>query len=90
MEILGAILILAGVLVGLVYGIILLVKAFKTSIWWGLAYLFIPFAALVFVIVHWQVAKKPFLMSLISIPLILIGLLLSPETMTGQDLPMPQ
>ena len=78
METLGGILIIVGALIALVYGIILLIKAFQVSIWWGLAYLLIPFAALVFIIVHWDVAKKPFLMSLISFPFIFIGLMLAP------------
>jgi len=82
MEILTAILFGAGLIVGLVYGIILLVKAFQVSIWWGLGYLLVPFVALVFVIMHWDVAKKPFLMSLLSIPLILLGVVLAP-TGTG-------
>lgn len=78
MEALGGILIIIGSLIALVYGIILLVKAFQVSIWWGLAYLLIPFAALVFIIVHWEIAKKPFLMSLLSFPFIIIGLILAP------------
>ena len=78
MEILGGILIIIGSLIGLVYGIILLVKAFQVSILWGLAYLLIPFAALVFIIVHWEVAKKPFLMSLLSIPFVVVGLMMAP------------
>ena len=76
MAIVGSLLMLVGCIIALVYGIILLVKAFQTSIWWGLAYLLIPFAALVFVIVHWEVAKKPFLMSLLSIPFIIVGAIL--------------
>lgn len=78
MEISGIIIIVAGSLIALVYGIILLIKAFQISIWWGLAYLLIPFAALVFIIVHWDIAKKPFLMSLLSFPFILVGLMLAP------------
>jgi hypothetical protein len=79
MGMLGLILIIAGSLIGVVYGIILLIKAFQVSIWWGLAYLLIPFAALVFIIMHWEVAKKPFLMSLLSIPFFIVGIILSPE-----------
>ena len=79
MEILALIFIVIGSLIALVYGILLLVKAFQVSILWGLAYLLIPFAALVFIIVHWEVAKKPFLMSLLSIPFIVIGLILAPD-----------
>ncbi len=83
METLGVILIIVGTLIALVYGIILLVKAFQVSIWWGLAYLLIPFAALVFIVVHWEVAKKPFLMSLLSFPFIIVGLILAPGIAGG-------
>jgi hypothetical protein len=79
MEMLGAIFIIVGGLIALVYGIILLVKAFQTSILWGLAYIFIPFVALIFVIMHWEVAKKPFLMGLLSIPFFIIGIILAPD-----------
>lgn len=86
MEILGMVLMGIGFLVAAVYGIILLVKAFQTSVWWGLGSLFVPFVSLIFVIVHWQVAKKPFLMGLISIPFIVLGTALMPSTMVA---PMP-
>jgi len=69
----------ASALVALFYGVILIIKAFKTSILWGVAYLLIPFAALVFIIMHWDDTKKPFLKSLISLPLCLIGLAMAPN-----------
>jgi hypothetical protein len=79
MGMLGAIFIIVGGLIALVYGIILLVKAFQTSVLWGLGYIFIPFVALVFVIMHWEETKKPFLMSLLSIPFFIVGIILAPE-----------
>jgi hypothetical protein len=39
----------------------LVVVAFKNHVGWGLAVLFIPFAAIVFAIMNWDEAKKPFL-----------------------------
>jgi FtsH-binding integral membrane protein len=81
MEILGMVLMGIGAVIALVYGIILLVKAFQTSVWWGLGYIFVPLVSLIFVIVHWQVAKKPFLMSLISIPFFILGSVLMPHSM---------
>jgi hypothetical protein len=50
-------------LFAVIAGIWLLVVAFRTSIWWGLACLVIPIAGLVFVCVHWDKAWKPFLCS---------------------------
>jgi F0F1-type ATP synthase assembly protein I len=79
MEILGIILILIGVVISLIYGIILLIKAFQAGILWGLGYLIVPFVALIFVIVHWEDTKSPFLKGLLSIPFIVIGTLLTPQ-----------
>ena len=81
---LGMVLMGIGIVIALFYGIILLVKAFQTSVWWGLGYIFVPFVSLIFVIAHWQVAKKPFLMSLTSIPFIVLGMVLMPESAVTQ------
>ena len=86
MEMVAIILFAIGALIGFVYGIILLIKAFQTSVWWGLGYLLIPFVALIFVFVHWDVAKKPFLMSLLCIPFFVVGAMLAPD-MAGEMSP---
>jgi uncharacterized membrane protein len=78
MEVLGLILLGIGAIISLIYGISLLIKAFQVSIWWGLGYLFIPIVPLIFVIVHWPIAKDPFLKGLIAFPFIVIGVLLLP------------
>ena len=41
-------------------------KAFQQQVLWGLAYLFIPFAGLVYVIKYWDNAKMPFIRALIA------------------------
>ena len=41
-------------------GVGLLIAAFRTSILWGLAVLFIAPAAIIYLILHWQDAKSPF------------------------------
>ena len=90
MTILGFVFIAIGAMVALVYGIILVTKAFQTSVVWGLAYLFVPFGAFVFLIAHWDEAGKPFLMSMLSLPLLLIGFTLLPTTETdGEDFAVP-
>jgi glutaredoxin len=48
----------------LIGSLMLLVAAFRQGILWGLAYLFVPFAALVFLIIHWREAKAGFFVSL--------------------------
>lgn len=84
MEIIGLMLIGIGAIIAMIYGIILMVKSFQVSIWWGLGYIFIPLVSLIFIIVHWQVAKDPFLKSLIAIPFIILGMILLPESTFSQ------
>ena len=64
----GMLLLIIGLLLNAVGGIWLLVTAFRTSLMWGLLSLFLPFAGLVFAVLHWKDAKKPFLISLACIP----------------------
>jgi len=54
-------------------GLVLLVKAFQTSVLWGLGYIFVPFVSLIFVILHWQDTKKPFLYLLAGAVVFAIG-----------------
>jgi hypothetical protein len=82
----GLFFIIIGALIAIFYSLILLVKAFQTSVLWGLGYVLVPFVALIFVIVHWETAKKPFLMSLISLPFCFVGFALAPEIMTSSQL----
>jgi hypothetical protein len=76
MGIIGEGLLVIGWLVSIVGSIMLLVVAFKESVWWGLGCIFIPFVALIFLIMHWAVAKKPFFIELAGAVLIIIGILL--------------
>ena len=76
MATLGMILMVVGYIFALVCGIWLLVVTFQTSIGWGIGSLLVPFVSLIFVITHWDVAKKPFLYNLCAIPVILIGIAL--------------
>lgn len=77
MEIVGLILITIGAIIALIYGIQLIILAFKTSIPWGLGYIFVPFVSLIFIIMHWEDAKRPFLKGLICIPFYLIGFMMA-------------
>ena len=77
MEIIGAISLIIGVIISVIYGIILLIRAFEAGILWGLGYIFIPFVSLIFVIVHWEEAKSPFLKGLLAIPFLIVGLSLT-------------
>ncbi len=62
-----------GAIGSLVFGIMILIKAFQTSILWGLGSLLVPFVILVFVAMHWGLTKKPFLYLVGCWVLMLIG-----------------
>lgn len=47
------------------YGLTLLVTAFRQSFWWGIGYLFVPFVALIFIVVYWPRTWRYFLMNLV-------------------------
>ena len=66
MGILGLILMAVGGIISAVFGILLLIQAFKESVVWGLVYLLVPFGALVYVVKFWDQAKDLFLKSLIG------------------------
>lgn len=78
MEAIGIILLTLGAIGSLFFGIILIVQAFQTSVLWGLGYLFIPFVSLIFVFTHWEQTKNPFLKSMLSMFIFLVGTLLMP------------
>ncbi|MGH9462370.1 MAG: hypothetical protein ACRD1X_14205 [Vicinamibacteria bacterium] len=76
MEAMALVLLIVGVLVMGITGIWLLVKAFQTSILWGLGYLFVPFVSLIFVVMYWNDTKKPFLYMLGGLALFAVGMVL--------------
>ena len=78
MEALAATCMIIGAIIAIIFGFILLMKAFQESILWGLGYLFEPFVSLIFIIVHWQEAKSPFLKGLIALPFYGLGIALMP------------
>ncbi len=77
MESIAGILLFIGFVIFLLYGIRILIMAFQKSVLWGLALLLIPFAQLVFILLHWSETKSPFLKSLLGIPFIVVGLWLT-------------
>ncbi|MCP4899376.1 MAG: hypothetical protein GY906_20620, partial [bacterium] len=50
-------LLLASGLAAVVGGVMFTIAAFRRSLLWGLAVLFVPFAALFFIVKHWQDVK---------------------------------
>ena len=75
MEILGTLVLWAGVILCLVGGLFFLIAAFRESVLWGLAVLFVPFVSLIFLILHWSRAKDSFFLQLWGIALVLIAAL---------------
>jgi hypothetical protein len=69
----GMVVMFVGVAIAVIGGIWLLVVAFQESVGWGIACLLIPFVSLVFVIMHWDKAKKPFLVNLLGAAIIIVG-----------------
>ena len=76
MTAIASILLLLGWLVSIIGGIMLLIVAFKESILWGLGCIFIPFVALIFIVMHWEQSKKPFFIELAGAVLVIIGIIL--------------
>ncbi len=73
----GLVLMVLGGLVCAVGGIWILVKAFQTSVLWGLGCLFVPFVSLVFVFTHWADTKVPFLINIGGAAVYVAGIMMS-------------
>ena len=78
MELVGMIILGIGGIISLIGGIWFLVVAFRQSVWWGLGSIFIPFVSLIFLIMHWADAKKPFFVSLLGAVIIVVVAILMP------------
>lgn len=66
-------LIILGYVIMIIGGILLVIEAFKESILWGIGCLVIPIVGLVFVVMYWDVAKKPFMIQLAGLAICFIG-----------------
>jgi hypothetical protein len=62
-----------GVLLALISGIWFLIATFKEGFLWGLACLFIPFASLIFLILHFDKVWAPFAISCLAFLLLFSG-----------------
>jgi hypothetical protein len=61
----------AGLALMFIGGLWFLIRTFQQSIWWGLGCLLCGLPSLVFLFVHWQKARDPFLMQLAGVALML-------------------
>ena len=57
-------------------GIGFLIASFRTSILWGIGCLLFYPISIVFLILHWDVAKNPFLLQLLGIGVVLLAVML--------------
>jgi hypothetical protein len=76
-------LILIGYAFLLIGSIIMLVAAFRQSVLWGLACLFVPIVSFFFLVVHWHAAKSGFVVQLIGGAFLLLGVILAPSSHHG-------
>ena len=67
------VILVAGVVMMLIGAIQILISAFRESILWGLGCLFLPFCALIYLIVHWEDAKSGFFLKLKGIFVIVLA-----------------
>jgi hypothetical protein len=70
---LGTVLYVTGIMIALICDIWIVVLAFQESVLWGLGCLFLPFIGIVFAIMYWDTAGKPFLISLGGAALAFVG-----------------
>ena len=60
-----------GLAILVIGGLWLLIEAFTASILWGIGCLLITPVSLVFIFVHWDRAKSPFILQLVGLALII-------------------
>jgi hypothetical protein len=77
-----------GLIVFLIGSIWYVIETFRVGILWGLSCMFLPFVSFVFLFVHWRVAAKPFMMSILGLVIAFLGTLLI--TSVGHTTPFPQ
>jgi hypothetical protein len=58
----------------------IMISAFRTSILWGLGWLFLPFGKLIYLIVHWDEAKPGFFLYLKGVGILALGTFLAAVT----------
>ena len=83
MDMLGMILTAIGGIMAVVGGVWIIVLAFRKSIVWGLLCLFISPVAILFAIQNWAIAKRPFLIEIAGVVIMIVGIALSGSAMTA-------
>lgn len=81
----GIALLILGGLALLVGGLLIVVAAFRVSVLWGLAALLIPFAAVVFVVLHWEETRAWLFLYLGGALVMALGFLFMPTSTDSFD-----
>ncbi len=77
MEVIGTALMVIGGIMVLIGSLWLLLVAFQEGILWGLGCIILPFVSLIFLVMHWDVARRPFFVQLAGlVPVFLGGVLM--------------
>ncbi len=77
MEPIGTIIVVIGWIVAFVAAVAFLVTAFQESLLWGFGCLLLPIVSLIFLVMYWDKAGKPFLVWLAGLGILFLGSLLS-------------
>ncbi len=72
----GILLLVIGFIIMAIGGIMFLIVAFQESIPWGIGCILFSLVSLIFLIMHWEEAKKPFFIQLVGLPFIFLGAML--------------
>ena len=83
MGTLAVILYAVGAILAAVGGIWVLVLAFRKSLVWGLLCLFISPIAIVFAIQNWAIAKRPFMIEIVGIVILIVGSIVGASSMSA-------
>lgn len=75
-----------GLIIFLAGSIGFLIAAFRAGILWGLSCMFLPFVSLIFLFLHWKIAAKPFLISILGVSILFLSTIFSSTFGTGRDI----
>ncbi|HEX9501693.1 MAG TPA: hypothetical protein VGA10_08575 [Thermoanaerobaculia bacterium] len=83
----GPALFVIGLVISLVGSVMVISRAFRESVLWGLGCIFVPFVYIIFVITHWEDSRKGFMTALAGTALFFLGALVTPSPQ--KHLPQP-
>ena len=73
MEIIAGLFIVISICIFIISDIMILIRAFKTSLLWGFGSLFIPVVEISFIIIYWSETKKYVFWLLIALLTFIVG-----------------